>query len=87
MIRKNIHATKWYHCKTKDNPADIITRYNSCDLNENRIWWNGPEFLSLAETKTESMNRMNEQSNCSSMPDETTINRTMSVNDELMIWG
>lgn len=36
----------WYHVKSQDNPADVISR--GCSMNDlayNINWWNGPEFL------------------------------------------
>ena len=46
--RRGKHATKtekenWYHCRSEENPADIITRNNS-DPNSS-LWWHGPTFL------------------------------------------
>ena len=44
-IRRDVMVEKWNYCKSIDNPADIITRFNSCRLNKNNMWWRGPEFL------------------------------------------
>ena len=44
-IRKNITPVRWNHCRSAQNPSDIITRFNSCNLNSNDLWWHGPEFL------------------------------------------
>ena len=45
-IRKNCGVEKWNYCKSADNPADIITRFNCCDINnQNNLWWKGPVFL------------------------------------------
>ena len=43
LIRKNVDCSKWRYCKTKENPADIITRANK-NFDKN-LWWNGPSFL------------------------------------------
>lgn len=37
----------WRHVRTKDNPADLVSR--GCSVTEilsNSFWWSGPEFLS-----------------------------------------
>lgn len=40
----------WRHCSTNQNPADKISRGMAPDeIRECRIWWNGPEFLTLSE--------------------------------------
>jgi hypothetical protein len=40
----------WRHCSSQDNPADKISRGMAPDeIQECRIWWNGPEFLKLPE--------------------------------------
>ena len=49
-IRENVNAFLWRYCDTKENPADIITRFSSSDklsenLSNNSIWWDGPLFL------------------------------------------
>lgn len=37
----------WYHVSSGDNPADPISRGSSAKaLIKNRLWWNGPAFLS-----------------------------------------
>ena len=45
----NIHtlvpSAHWHHIRSKDNPADILSR--GCpvnELNDNKIWWCGPEY-------------------------------------------
>ena len=42
-IRKNVDYSNWRYCKTKESPANIITRVNK-NFDEN-LWWNGPSFL------------------------------------------
>ena len=49
VIRKNVDISKWLYVKSSENPADIITRLNDCDLSENSIWFKGPSFLYLSE--------------------------------------
>lgn len=44
-IRKNVEAGKWLYVKSKNNPADIITRDHSQDALQNELWWRGPDFL------------------------------------------
>ena len=45
IIRRNVNSKLWNHCRSSENPADIITRFNSCNLNDNDTWWHGPPFL------------------------------------------
>ena len=44
-IRKNVDYSNWRYCKTKENPADIITRANK-NFDEN-LRWNGPSFWEM----------------------------------------
>ena len=51
-IRENVNAFLWRYRDTKENPADIITRFSSSDklsenLSNNSIWWDGPLFLKI----------------------------------------
>ncbi|CAD6196229.1 unnamed protein product [Caenorhabditis auriculariae] len=44
------------HIKGTDNPADLLTR--GCtpeELRTTRLWWNGPEFLLLADTPPQTL--------------------------------
>ena len=37
---------QWYHCKGKENPADLITRGALADkVVNNKLWFHGPEWL------------------------------------------
>ncbi|XP_075158038.1 uncharacterized protein LOC142231308 [Haematobia irritans] len=39
--------SSWLHIRSEDNPADLGTRgCSASDLNGNRLWWHGPEWLS-----------------------------------------
>ena len=51
-IRKYVAAECWRHCPGSENPADIPSRGTTIyDLQTNRLWWNGPEWLGdLRET-------------------------------------
>ena len=49
VIRKNVDISKWSYVKSSENPADIITRFNDCDLSEISVWFKGPKFLYLSE--------------------------------------
>ena len=44
-IRKNSIIEYWHYCKTMENPSDLITRKQIIDLNNNKLWWEGPIFL------------------------------------------
>ena len=45
VIRNLIPIDRWHYVNTKENVADIITRFNSIDLVKNSMWWKGPKFL------------------------------------------
>ena len=50
-IREYVIPSKWNYCSTKDNPADI-TRFNSCNLNENMMWKEGPSMIKMVIPST-----------------------------------
>ena len=45
LIRNLTPIDRWHYVSTKENVADIITRFNSIDLVNNSMWWKGPKFL------------------------------------------
>ena len=45
QIRNNIDSKKWHYCRSAENPADIITRFKECDIENNKLWWHGPLFI------------------------------------------
>ena len=47
-IRKLVAHKLWNYCKTKKNPADIVTRISKHDFTKNNLWWEGPVFLKNA---------------------------------------
>ena len=44
-IRKRSIIENWDYCKTMENPSDLITRKEIIDLDNNKLWWEGPIFL------------------------------------------
>ena len=48
-IRANCEPSKWEFCCSKDNPADIITRFYMGNLKECKSWLNGPEWIMLGD--------------------------------------
>lgn len=45
-IQKLTSHVEWNHVRSKDNPADIISRGTTPDkLINNELWWNGPNWL------------------------------------------
>ena len=45
-IRENSKPSQWRYCPSKENPADISTRGSNLeDLQNNKLWWKGPEWL------------------------------------------
>ena len=46
-IQKLTDVKNWFHCRSGENPADLLTRGLSAeDLVESPVWINGPEWLS-----------------------------------------
>ena len=45
VIRNLTPIDIWHYVSTKENVAEIITRFNSIDLVNNSMWWKGPKFL------------------------------------------
>ena len=44
-IRESVKPSLWNYCNTKENPADITTRFCPHDLWSNSLWWEGHFFL------------------------------------------
>ena len=50
-IRKTTDLSKWFYCKTKENPADLLTRSKIFkNFHENKVWFQEPEFLKQKST-------------------------------------
>lgn len=46
-IQKELPFLTWKHVPTDQNPADVASRGATIqELNESKIWWGGPDFLS-----------------------------------------
>lgn len=51
FIQDTLPQCKWGLVSGKDNPADLATRgISPSQLNENTMWWSGPEWLSLTNS-------------------------------------
>lgn len=49
-IRSHTPVESWFHVKTADNPADLVSRGCSpAKLKASNLWWNGAEELSRTE--------------------------------------
>eukprot|EP00112_Aurelia_sp_Birch-Aquarium-sp1_P002090 Seg1227.8 transcript_id=Seg1227.8/GoldUCD/mRNA.D3Y31 product="hypothetical protein" protein_id=Seg1227.8/GoldUCD/D3Y31 len=44
-ILKVSHRDQWFYCPGPQNPADLPSRGKCSNLAANRLWWEGPEFL------------------------------------------
>lgn len=45
IVNENQH-TQWNYVRSKENPADVVSRGQPPDLlKNNALWWNGPQFL------------------------------------------
>ncbi|XP_058448762.1 uncharacterized protein LOC131428735 [Malaya genurostris] len=53
-IVKNTQGCTWNYIRSKQNPADIMSRGQlPLALSTNELWWNAPKFLSKADYKLE----------------------------------
>lgn len=51
-INSLINKNDWYHIRTNENPADMISRgCTGSKLCESQLWWQGPEWLRLPKCK------------------------------------
>ncbi|XP_043485226.1 uncharacterized protein LOC122513057 [Leptopilina heterotoma] len=67
----------WNHVSYSDNPADLMSRgINPMDLQDNKLWWNGPEYLLQNEESW--TNQENER--VLEMPEECKRECTLLVN-------
>ncbi|MEM7375694.1 MAG: hypothetical protein AAF587_44285, partial [Bacteroidota bacterium] len=49
---RSINDCSFHYVGTNDNPADMLTRGKAiAELNDERLWWNGPAWLSLPESE------------------------------------
>jgi len=45
-IQESTMMEEWNHVKTKENPADLVSRgVTPKELRGSRLWWSGPEWL------------------------------------------
>lgn len=46
-IQSLSNINEWYHVKSEENPADMLSRgINPKSINESELWWQGPYWLS-----------------------------------------
>jgi hypothetical protein len=49
-IQSITKSCSWKHIRSQENPADILSRgCTTDDLNNSKLWWNGPWFLERAQ--------------------------------------
>ncbi|XP_070547932.1 uncharacterized protein [Ptychodera flava] len=62
-IQNSTSPDQWRHVPTKDNPADIATRgVQASNLVDNKMWWNGPDFLCKEEVYWPKNTKVSEKS-------------------------
>jgi hypothetical protein len=50
-IQETTNVEDWNHIKSKENPADLVSRGVDASVLRNlSLWWNGPAWLQLEET-------------------------------------
>ncbi|XP_064482920.1 uncharacterized protein LOC135395756 [Ornithodoros turicata] len=53
-IRRLTTDSAWQHCKSRDNPADLLTRgIPAHRLQKESLWWHGPPWLSQPRDNSE----------------------------------
>ncbi|GFR31803.1 hypothetical protein TNCT_87541 [Trichonephila clavata] len=45
LIQELTETFSWHHVKTKENPADLISRGATKLQLQDELWWTGPSFL------------------------------------------
>ena len=48
-IQQLTQLCTWRHCRSEDNPADLLTRGIQADKFKNSMWWKGPPWLKEPE--------------------------------------
>ena len=44
-IKKNVSPDGWFHCRSEENPADVISRSHCFEKDKINLFFNGPQFL------------------------------------------
>ncbi|XP_011690002.1 PREDICTED: uncharacterized protein LOC105451334 [Wasmannia auropunctata] len=70
-IQQDSEGILWHHVRSQDNPADLLSRgVNPSKLKEQKIWWEGPQFLHKNSTLV--------PFNSKNIPENITEERTTS---------
>ena len=69
--------TSWYHVKSRHNPAELG------DLLRNKLWWNGPEWLSLSADPWTSVK--NEPVDIGETPPKEKFSKVVEVHSSAVI--
>ena len=82
-LREICNNTDWSYSPTEFNPADVITRVPRVEMTkniiENKLWWDGPEFLEL---RKEQMFEFSIPENNFDTQVRKTSSTCLSLNDE-----
>lgn len=69
-IQRLTNVNNWYHVKSEDNPADLISRgVNASQLLNSQFWWTGPDFIN-SDNELKFHNFQNNDYNLSDIPEE-----------------
>lgn len=80
-ILTTLEANQWSHVKSKFNPADCASRgLKPSELFNNKLWFNGPEFLYEREVK------YNKLKDAETDLEEIKVNLVTTTEDDI-IWG
>ncbi|KAG1697911.1 hypothetical protein GQR58_005883 [Nymphon striatum] len=81
-IQSLTDPSNWYHCSSKDNPADLVTRgLLAKDLMQSELWMRGPKWLSEELLTQEEMlddSSLIEENNCLDQ-ENTSPSSTLTV--------
>ncbi|XP_055633459.1 uncharacterized protein LOC129773830 [Toxorhynchites rutilus septentrionalis] len=56
VIQEHTSEYRWHYIRSQQNPADLTSRGLLPELlEENMLWWDGPEFLTKSQYKTENV--------------------------------
>lgn len=75
--------SSWGHVISKDNPADMLTRWiSSKELINSRQWWYGPEWLNKTENFWSKDNKLKAKSVISEI--KLNLKVKLSLNQSLL---
>ena len=82
-IQQFTNIEDWYHVKSEDNPADLISRGTDSEtLLNSDLWWTGPSHLIKENVNLSS----NQFSITEILPEQRTVVNSMTISDNFNIF-